>query len=69
MNTAPVTGTPWPSCTITGHSGPTTSGPALRIPLRQRRGLDVGDVRAVLDVVHAARREQRLEVDVLVGLA
>ena len=26
MNTAPPTGAPWPSCTITGHSGLTSSG-------------------------------------------
>ena len=35
---------------------------------RQWRRLNTRDVSAILDVVHAARRQQRLEIDILVGM-
>ena len=48
---------------------PDEFGPAGLVLDRQRGRLDPGHVAAVLDVVHAPRRGQRLEVHVLVGLA
>ena len=44
-------------------------GPALRALDRQRRRFHPGHVGAVLDVVNAARSQQGLQVNVLVGLA